>query len=105
MPPRHAFWTILIDRQATAFRARDREDLVPTFVQLRRTNKDVEIKWFSRGRIWESPDQELLARRMPKVKRPRDWRPGGDHKDPRQRFRTRGRSGERSPARRRGPRR
>ena len=30
MPPRYAYWTILIDNKTTAFRARDREELVPT---------------------------------------------------------------------------
>src|SRR6266542_2588321 len=89
MPPRHAYWTILIDKGPTAFRARDKDELLPTLTQLRRTNKDVELKWFARGRLWDSPEQELVAARMPRIKRPRDWRPGGDHKDPRQRFKAR----------------
>src|SRR5205823_5011319 len=50
MPPRYAYWTILIDKGPTAFRARDKDDLLPTLNQLRRTNKDVELKWFARGR-------------------------------------------------------
>src|SRR5438874_8736653 len=48
MPPRFAYWTILIDDKPTAFRARDREELVPTFVQLRRTNPHVSLRWFAR---------------------------------------------------------
>ena len=44
MPPRYAYWTILIDGAATAFRAKDREELVPTLTQLRRTNENVELK-------------------------------------------------------------
>jgi len=90
MPPRHAYWTILIDKGPTAFRARDKEDLLPTLNQLRRTNKDVELKWFARGRLWDSPEQQQFAARMPVIKRSRDWRPGGNHEDPRQRFKTRG---------------
>ena len=30
MPPRFAYWTILIDDNPTAFRARDAEELLPT---------------------------------------------------------------------------
>jgi hypothetical protein len=89
VPPRYAFWTILIDHQPTAFRAREQAELVPTLVQLRRTNDDVILKWFSRGRLWDSPEQEREAQRKPKPPRElrtRDWRPGGTHKDPRARF-------------------
>src|SRR5205823_12539645 len=82
MPPRYAYWTILIDKGPTAFRARDKDDLLPTLNQLRRTNKDVELKWFARGRLWDSTEQEQLASRMPVLKRTRDWRTAGHHKDP-----------------------
>lgn len=101
MPPRHAYWTILIDKGPTAFRARDQEELLPTLTQLRRTNRDVELKWFARGRLWESREQERFAARVPQVKRSRDWRPGGQHKDPRQMFRAR-KSGPRRPSKKRG---
>ena len=89
MPPRYAYWTILIDRQPTAFRARDREELLPTLAQLRRTNADVVMLWFARGRLWESPaaEQEAQRRRPVDEKRGREWRPGGAHRDPRDRFR------------------
>lgn len=92
MPPRYAYWTILIDQKATAFRAREREELLPTFHQLKRKNTDVVMKWFARGRLWESPLEAETAQRMPKVpleKRGRDWRPGGEHRDPRDRFKKR----------------
>ena len=89
MPPRYAYWTILIDNAPTAFRAKDQEDLLPTLQQLRRTNQNVTLKWFAHGRIWDSP--ELAVRPRPPredagVKRGQDWRPGGQHKDPRARF-------------------
>ena len=103
MPPRFAYWTILIDNTATAFRAQHREDLLPTLVQLQRTNRDVVMKWFARGRLWESPEAARDAARKPKFaeKRDRDWRPGGQHKDPRTRFDKRN-NDRRPPARQRG---
>jgi hypothetical protein len=89
VPPRYAFWTILIDQTPTAFRAREQEELLPTLAQLRRTNKDVVLRWFSQGRLWDSPEQEKEVRTRPAVvpeRRNREWRPGGAHKDPRARF-------------------
>jgi hypothetical protein len=89
MPPRFAYWTILIDDRPTAFRARDQADLLPTFHQLQRTNPHIAFKWFARGRLWASPEEARDAQRRPKPRpesRDRDWRPGGDHKDPRARF-------------------
>src|SRR3989442_12002534 len=89
MPPRYAFWTILIDGKPTAFRARERDELVPTFQQLRRTNKDVVFRWFARGRLWKTPEEAQAAQRAPKrtgEKRGSEWRPGGAHADPRERF-------------------
>ena len=88
MPPRFAYWTILIDNAPTAFRARDAQELLPTLAQLKRTNENVVLKWFSGGTLWDSPDAAREARRRPKVveKRGADWRPGGQHRDPRARF-------------------
>ena len=65
MPPRYAYWTILIDSKPTAFRAREREELLPTLAQLRRTNSDVVMKWFARGRLWDSPEAEREAQQRP----------------------------------------
>ena len=84
----HAFWVILAGAVPTAFRARHREDLVPTLVQLQRTQSDVSLRWFDRGRVWESPEAAraaLLARRR-QTKPGREWRPGGTHKDPKARY-------------------
>ncbi|HEY7450397.1 MAG TPA: hypothetical protein VH702_19730 [Vicinamibacterales bacterium] len=89
MPPRFTYWTILIDGQATAFRARQQADLLPTLVQLRRTNPTAEMKWFARGRIWDSPEAAIEAqtrKRRSTEARGSDWRPGGNHQDPRARF-------------------
>jgi hypothetical protein len=106
VPPRFAYWTILIDNAPTAFRARDPEELRPTLNQLKRTNKNVVMKWFARGRLWETQQQERddfqRRKRAPRPQRTRetrgrDWRPGGQHKDPRARFqkKTRARHEER----------
>jgi hypothetical protein len=88
MPPRYAYWTILIDSKPTAFRAREKEELLPTFHQLRRTSKDVVMKWFARGRLWETPEEASAAQRKKVLpeRRGHEWRPGGTHKDPRERF-------------------
>src|SRR6187399_3115232 len=94
MPPRYAYWTILIDSKPTAFRAKEREELLPTFHQLQRKNSDIVMKWFSGGRLWESPEAARAARLVPArpvEKRARDWRPGGAHKDPRDRFKKKNR--------------
>src|SRR5262245_48769197 len=89
MPPRYAYWTILIDGKATAFRAREREELLPTFNQLARKSADIVMRYFARGRLWDNPEQAQWASRNPPVAhtepRNRDWRPGGQHKDPRAR--------------------
>jgi hypothetical protein len=100
MPPRYAYWTILIDDRPTAFRAHDQADLLPTLHQLRRTNQNVVLKWFARGRVWNSREEEQAARQKPRdarrahgapagEKRDAGWRPGGSHRDPRERFQKR----------------
>ena len=82
------FWVILAGATATAFRAQRREILLPTLRQLQRTQPDVSLKWFERNRVWSSPQEArdaLIARRQ-QARRPAAWRPGGEHRDPRQRF-------------------
>jgi hypothetical protein len=94
MPPRHHYWTIILEGKPTAFRAHLQEELIPTLRQLQARHPDAVMKWFARGRLWESQDEEradAVARRRPKARSPldrrsRDWRPGGEHKDPRDRF-------------------
>ena len=102
MPPRYAYWTIIIDDKPTAFRAQKREDLLPTLKQLSRANPNIVMKWFARGRLWDSPEQAQWAQaNRPKPREPRGpgWRPGGTHKDPRARFARP--KGDRPPRRRR----
>ena len=109
MPPRYAYWTILIDDKPTAFRAREREELQPTFAQLQRKNSNVTMQWFARGKLWASREAErddfqtqkhaASAPRERKADRPEGapekrgsaWRPGGKHVDPRDRFKKKNR--------------
>ncbi len=120
MPPRHAYWTILVDNKPTAFRAREQEELLPTLNQLKRKNANAEMKWFARGRLWETQELERedfqrrkraaagpyersegkppagapagdTPRRRDQEHRGKDWRPGGVHKDPRDRFKKKNR--------------
>ena len=54
MPPRHAYWTILVDEQPTAFRAALLEDLQPTFKRLKEKHPSARVVWFQNGKVWNS---------------------------------------------------
>jgi len=89
MPPRHTYWTIILEDKPTAFRAHTREELEPTLRQLQARHPDAVLMWFARGRLWESPEQARAA--IPRrpgggERRGPGWRPGGSHQDPRERF-------------------
>src|SRR5882672_1769925 len=120
MPPRYAYWTIIAGGLPTAFRAADRDELLPTFQRIKDKHPDAQMKYFARGKLWESQDAARAAQarggarnrggerharpgeagrerdRRPgarpdeagreRERRSRDWRPGGDHRDPRQKF-------------------
>jgi hypothetical protein len=91
MPPRFTYWTIILDGGPTAFRAAEREELLPTLKQLQSRHPDAVMKWFARGRLWSSPEEmreHARVRRTGTLYRDRgpDWRPGGTHRDPRDRF-------------------
>jgi hypothetical protein len=86
MPPRYSYWTILAGGLPTAFRAAERADLLPTFNRIREKHPDAQMKWFARGRLWESPEEAQADLQRERVRRDRDWRPGGEHRDPRQAF-------------------
>jgi hypothetical protein len=89
MPPRHTYWTIILEGKPTAFRAHTEDELLPTLKQLQAKHPDAVMRWFARGKLWHSPDEERLARMARTAKREnrgRDWRPGGTHRDPRERF-------------------
>lgn len=92
MPPRYAYWTIVAGGLPTAFRTAEREELLPTFKRIQEKHPDAEMKYFARGRLWASEEDARAAaeaRRAPDRRpesRGRDWRPGGEHRDPRQKF-------------------
>ena len=117
MPPRYSYWTIIAGGLPTAFRAAEREDLMPTFQRLREKHPDAEMKWFARGKLWASPEEARPPRAEHRDRsdaprdrdrggfrdrpdrpggrpereargevRGREWRPGGEHRDPRQQF-------------------
>lgn len=90
MPPPTRFWVVLIGKTATSFHAKEREDLLPTLRQLQRTQEGVSLRWFERGRVWESPEAAAgaakLAETEAREKRTKEWRPGGEHRDPKARF-------------------
>ena len=98
MPPRFAYWTIIVDNQPTAFRAREADELLPTFNRLKEKHPSAVMMWFQGGRLWrsrlEAQEAAVAARREEARKKrateepPRDrkWRPGGAHRDPRQKY-------------------
>jgi hypothetical protein len=89
MPPRFTYWTIILDGKPTAFRAHAQEELLPTLRQLQVRHPDAVMLWFARGRLWASPEEARAAaeaQRMRKVHRKPGWRPGGEHRDPKERF-------------------
>jgi hypothetical protein len=96
MPPRFAYWTIIAGGHPTAFRSATPEELLPTLRQLQSKHPDAVMKWFSRGQLWESPAEATTALRAQRTardtrrsgpdRRGPDWRPGGQHQDPRDRF-------------------
>lgn len=90
MPPRYVYWTIIAGGLPTAFRAAEREELQPTFQRLLDKHPDAEMKYFAQGKLWASPEEARAARgqdeRGTREFRGRNWRPGGEHQDPRQKF-------------------
>ena len=74
MPPRFAYWTIILDNVPTSFRTKDREEILPLFNQLKAKNPGALLKWFSGGRLWDSPEQARDVRDVEKVRRFRDER-------------------------------
>jgi hypothetical protein len=82
MPPRYAYWTILVDEQPTAFRAGDREDLQPTFKRLKEKHPSARMVWFQNGRIWDSRlDAQEAMRARGEMGRKGDARQGGGSSD------------------------
>ncbi len=83
MPPRYSYWTIIAGGLPTAFRAADREELLPTFTRIKLKHPDAQMRWFARGKLWDSPESARLdteARRAPRGDRDTGQRPAGQTK-------------------------
>ena len=101
MPPRYAYWTILVDGGPTAFRAAEPDELLPTLKRLQVKQPGATMKWFEKGKLWESreeakdklsagytvgPDGALVPPPEGAERRTKSWRPGGEHRDPREKY-------------------
>ncbi len=79
MPPRFAYWTIILDGIATSFRAHDRAEILPTFNQLKKKDPAALLKWFSGGKLWDSPEQAKELRALERVRQFREERKNQAH--------------------------
>ena len=57
--------TIIADGLPTAFRAAERDELLPTFTRIRSKHPDAQMSG-SRGRLWDSPESARRGRRTAK---------------------------------------
>ena len=75
MPPRYAYWTILVDDQPTAFRAGSQDDLMPTFKRLQQKHASAKMMWWQNGKLWDSRlDAQEAMRARGEMGRARDFR-------------------------------
>jgi hypothetical protein len=82
MPPRYAYWTILVDEQPTAFRSSSQEELQPTFKRLKEKHASARMVWFQNGKVWNSRlDAQEAMRARGEMGRKGDTRQGGGFRD------------------------
>jgi hypothetical protein len=82
MPPRYAYWTILLDEQPTAFRSALQEDLLPTLKRLQDKHPSARMVWFQNGKIWASRlDAQEAMRARGELGRRGDTRQRGGFRD------------------------
>ena len=82
MPPRYAYWTILVDEQPTAFRSAMQEDLLPTLKRLKHKHPSTRMVWFQNGKIWASRlDAQEAMRARGEMGRRGDTRQAGGFRD------------------------
>jgi hypothetical protein len=75
MPPRYAYWTILVDNQATAFRSGSQEELMPTFKRIQQKHASAKMMWWQNGKLWASRiDAQEAMRARGEIGRSRDVR-------------------------------
>ena len=93
MPPRYAYWTIIVDDQPTAFRSGTQEELMPTFKRLKAKNDTAVMMWWQNGKLWPSrEDAQDTMRARAETGRRGDERQGGSGFRDRERKPTRERS-------------
>lgn len=81
MPPRYAYWTILVDDQPTAFRAGSQDDLMPTFKRLQQKHASAKMMWWQNGKLWNSRlDAQEAMRARGEMGRARDFRQAGSER-------------------------
>ncbi|MGH9386408.1 MAG: hypothetical protein ACRD2N_19215 [Vicinamibacterales bacterium] len=118
MPPRYAYWTIIVEDQPTAFRSAAVEELMPTFNRLKSKQPSAVLKWFQNGKLWDSElDAREAIRRQREPKRrktggpsrsshrpPLEWKPKTDDRTARPKLEWKPREGPiiGKPARRAG---
>jgi hypothetical protein len=92
MPPRYAYWTILIGDEPTAFRSGSQEELMPTFKRLQQKHASARMMWWQNGKLWNSrlDAQEAMRMRGEKGKE-------SDFRQPRRSAKREGRPSERAP--------
>jgi hypothetical protein len=75
MPPRYAYWTILVDNQPTAFRSGSQEELMPTFKRIQQKHASAKMMWWQNGKLWASRiDAQEAMRARGEIGRSRDVR-------------------------------
>ena len=93
MPPRYAYWTIIVDDQPTAFRSGTQEELMPTFKRLKAKNDSAVMMWWQNGKLWPSRiDAQEMMRARGEMGRRGDERQAGSGFRDRERKPTRERS-------------
>lgn len=82
MPPRYAYWTILVDDQPTAFRAGSQDELMPTFKRLKLKHASAKMMWWQNGKLWDSRlDAQEAMHARGEMGRRGDARQGGGFRD------------------------
>jgi hypothetical protein len=85
MPPRYAYWTILVDDAPTAFRSGSKEELLPTFNRLKEKHASAVMMWWQNGKLWPSRiDAQEAMRARGEIGRRNDtrqsWKPRSDER-------------------------
>src|SRR6476620_6955942 len=78
MPPRYAYWTIIVDNAPTAFRSGSKEELLPTFNRLKEKHASAVMMWWQNGKLWPSRlDAQEMMRARGEMGRRNDSRQAG----------------------------